>query len=75
MDNSRQSLELWALKDGKPHSLGLVRNVLGDTMLKVSHTDPRVQGAAALAVSMEPIGGSPTGLPTAASSARALSRR
>jgi len=64
MDNSKQSLELWALKDGKPRSLGLVRNALGDTMIKVSHTDPRVQGAAALAVSMEPMGGSPTGQPT-----------
>lgn len=63
----RQSLELWALpKDGKPRSLGLVHNAPGDTMIRVSASDPRVQGMNALAVSMEPMGGSPTGQPTGA---------
>jgi anti-sigma-K factor RskA len=65
MDNQRQSLELWAmLPDGKPRSLGLVVNAMGDTMMHIDPADPRVQGARMLAVSMEPMGGSPTGQPT-----------
>ena len=63
----KQSLELWVLpKEGKPRSLGLVTNAMGDTLIKITATDPRVQGANALAVSMEPSGGSPTGQPTGA---------
>lgn len=62
-----QSLELWALpKDGKPRSLGLVANAMGDTMIRVAGDDPRVRNASVLAVSMEPRGGSPTGEPTGA---------
>jgi anti-sigma-K factor RskA len=62
-----RSLELWVLpKEGPPRSLGLVHNGMGDTMIRVAATDPRVQGANALAVSMEPPGGSPTGRPTGA---------
>jgi anti-sigma-K factor RskA len=63
-----RSLELWVLpKDGgAPRSLGLVYNVPGDTMLHISPSDPRVRDAKALAVSMEPAGGSPTGRPTGA---------
>ena len=62
-----QSLELWVLpKEGKPRSLGLVTNAMGDTLIKITAADPRVQGANALAISMEPIGGSPTGQPTGA---------
>jgi anti-sigma-K factor RskA len=63
-----RSLELWVLpKDGgAPRSLGLVYNVPGDTMLRISVGDPRVRDAKALAVSMEPAGGSPTGQPTGA---------
>ena len=60
-----RSLELWALPyEGKPRSLGLVDNRTGDTMMNLMPTDPRVQGVKALAVSMEPAGGSPTGQPT-----------
>ena len=59
------SLELWVLpKEGAPRSLGLVTNAVGDTLIKITTADPRVQGANALAVSMEPPGGSPTGQPT-----------
>ena len=63
-----QSLELWAMpaKGGAPRSLGLVTNAMGDTLIKIAGNDPRVQGVNALAVSMEPMGGSPTGQPTGA---------
>jgi anti-sigma-K factor RskA len=37
---------------------------MGDTLIKVSASDPRVQDVNALAVSMEPPGGSPTKQPT-----------
>lgn len=58
-------LELWVLpKDGKPRSLGMVKNDMGETIIHVTEADPRVQGANALAVSLEPAGGSPTGQPT-----------
>ena len=59
-----KSLELWALpKDGKPRSLGLFRND-GDTRLVLAPSDARLAGMTALAVSLEPGGGSPTGQPT-----------
>ena len=60
-----KSLELWVLpKGGAPRSLGLVSNVPGDTMIRIPSTDPRLRDASALAVSLEPPGGSPTKLPT-----------
>ena len=60
-----KSLELWVLPtEGSPRSLGLVANVSGDTMIRMRRTDARMQGATALAVSLEPAGGSPTKLPT-----------
>ncbi|MGZ5572590.1 MAG: anti-sigma factor, partial [Usitatibacter sp.] len=60
-----KGLELWVLpKEGAPRSLGMVANAMGDTLITITATDPRVQGANALAVSMEPAGGSPTGQPT-----------
>ncbi len=59
-----RALELWALpKDGKPRSLGLFRNA-GDTRLVLTPDDKRLAGMTALAVSLEPAGGSPTGQPT-----------
>lgn len=62
-----QSLELWAVPpEGKPRSLGLVVNAMGDTMMQIPPDDPRVKGAKMLAVTMEPMHGSPTGEPTGA---------
>ena len=56
-----KSLELWALpKEGKPASLGLVSG-RGITALS-KHRVP--SDTKALAVTMEPLGGSPTGQPT-----------
>ena len=64
-DMGTKSLELWVLPtQGKPRSLGTFSNVPGDTMIKITTADPRVKGAYALAVSVEPAGGSPTGQPT-----------
>ena len=62
-----QSLELWALPaQGAPRSLGLVANEMRDTMIRIDPDDPRVQGVKMLAITMEPMGGSPTHLPTGA---------
>ena len=58
-----KSLELWVLpKDGAPRSLGLVANT--DTVVRLRANDARLQGGTALAVSLEPAGGSPTKAPT-----------
>ncbi len=58
-------LELWVMpKDGKPRSLGMVKNEMRETVIHVASSDPRVQDAMAFAVSMEPMAGSPTGQPT-----------
>ena len=60
-----RGLELWVLpKEGAPRSLGMVDNATGDTIIHITSADPRVQGAQALAISMEPAGGSPTRQPT-----------
>jgi len=60
-----RSLELWVLPtEGAPRSLGLVPNTSGDTLIRVRTSDARMQAASALAVSLEPAGGSPTQLPT-----------
>lgn len=62
-----KSLELWVLpKEGAPRSLGLVKNAAGESSIAISPNDPRVQGANALALSVEPAGGSPTRQPTGA---------
>ena len=63
-DTSR-SAELWVIAgDGVPHSLGLLRNS-GNSSLAVNPGNrARLAPGATLAVSLEPIGGSPTGLPT-----------
>ena len=60
-----KSLQLWVMPEhGAPRSLGLVRNEVGDTLITIQPTDPRVRGARMLAISAEPPGGSPTDQPT-----------
>jgi len=64
-DMPGKGLELWVLpKEGKPRSIGMVRNDMPETVIRIAENDPRVQGASALAVSLEPMTGSPTGQPT-----------
>ncbi|MGB9150584.1 MAG: anti-sigma factor [Burkholderiales bacterium] len=56
--------ELWALpKGGPPRSLGLVSEQ-GETVLLVPNTMQGLTDIPALAISLEPKGGSPTGQPT-----------
>lgn len=59
-----KALELWVLpKSGPPRSLGLIANER-ETRVRLAAADPRLAAANALAVSLEPRGGSPTGQPT-----------
>jgi anti-sigma-K factor RskA len=56
-----RSFELWAVPgQGAPRSLGLLSNAAATTVRPAE----ALRGAAALAVSLEPSGGSPTGAPT-----------
>lgn len=56
-----QSLELWAVPPaGAPRSLGIVRADAATTLLRAQ----LLSDTAALAVSIEPAGGSPSGAPT-----------
>ena len=62
---SDASLELWALPSGgKPKSLGLVPAASEGTMRLAAPADASLGNVPVLAVSLEPKGGSPTGLPT-----------
>ena len=59
------SLEIWALpKDGKPRSLGLVPAGARGTIQLAALADQTLSDVPALAISLEPRGGSPTGAPT-----------
>ncbi len=59
------SLEIWALpKDGKPRSLGLVPAGPLGTVQLAALADKTLSDVPALAISLEPRGGSPTGAPT-----------
>ena len=59
-----KSLELWAVPhDAAPRSLGLVSNDT-ETRIRILPSDLRMAHATALAVSLEPPHGSPTGRPT-----------
>ncbi|HEX5128917.1 MAG TPA: anti-sigma factor [Usitatibacter sp.] len=65
VEKEGKGLELWVLdKDGAPRSLGMIPNVKGEMKLKVRLDDPRLKDAHALALSSEPMQGSPTKQPT-----------
>ena len=56
--------ELWVVtKDGKARSLGII-NDFSDTRIVLVDIDGRLADGAVLALSKEPMGGSPTGQPT-----------
>jgi anti-sigma-K factor RskA len=60
-----RSLELWALpQGGKPRSLGVVSSQERSNLKLLAVADQSLGDVPALAVSLEPPGGSPTGQPT-----------
>jgi anti-sigma-K factor RskA len=62
---SGRSLELWALpRGGAPRSLGLVSSAERSNIKLAAVADRSLGDVPALAVSLEPPGGSPTGQPT-----------
>jgi anti-sigma-K factor RskA len=62
---SGRSLELWALpRGGAPRSLGLVSSEEKANLKLIAVADRSLGDVPALAVSLEPPGGSPTGQPT-----------
>ena len=64
-DTAGKSLELWVVPhEGAPRSLGVMPNRAGDTLITITATDPRVRGAASLAVTLGPEGGAPGGKAT-----------
>lgn len=64
MADAQRSAELWVIAgDGVPHSLGLLPTRGGRMPVNTANR-ARLAAGATLAVSLEPIGGSPTGLPT-----------
>ena len=50
-------------KDGAPRSLGVINDTT-DTRISVAGLDARLANGALFAVSLEPLGGSPSGAPT-----------
>jgi anti-sigma-K factor RskA len=62
---SGRSLELWALpRDGKPKSLGVIGAAERAELRLDAPADKSLGNVPALAISLEPQGGSPTGQPT-----------
>lgn len=61
---SDRDYELWSLKDGKPQSLGVLkRSAERVVQLDARHLET-LHRSQLLAISLEPLGGSPTGTPT-----------
>jgi anti-sigma-K factor RskA len=59
-----KDFELWVVpKEGAPRSLGLV-SYEHDTVVRVANLDAVLKEGVAFAISKEPTGGSPTGVPT-----------
>lgn len=57
--------QLWLIEGkGKPVPLGLFRQVGGSTFVATARTGRPIPAGATLAISIEPVGGSPTGQPT-----------
>ena len=61
-ENAGHSFELWAIAGGAPHPLGLLPPQPAEGLMLSAAALPPPGGA--LAISQEPPGGSPTGLPT-----------
>jgi anti-sigma-K factor RskA len=65
MDAGGKAPELWMIPaDGKPRSLGLIPDRKAATMLVAPAHRQMLAAGVVLAVSLEPVGGSPTGAPT-----------
>lgn len=65
MDAGGKAPELWVIPaDGKPRSLGVVADKSAATMVLPQDRRAMMSEGVTLAVSLEPAGGSPTGLPT-----------
>jgi anti-sigma-K factor RskA len=63
--DANRSAELWVIAgDGVPHSLGLLHTVGASSFAVSLDNRARLAAGATLAISLEPVGGSPTGLPT-----------
>jgi anti-sigma-K factor RskA len=63
--SDQRAMELWLIPPGdRPHSLGLIESGRAVKMNVPPDLVPRMTSDAVLAVSLEPPGGSPTGLPT-----------
>jgi anti-sigma-K factor RskA len=56
---------LWVIPaDGTPHSLGVLRTQGATALTLRPENRQRIAAGAVLAVTVEPVGGSPSGLPT-----------
>lgn len=65
LTDAKRAAELWVIPaGGTPHSLGLLERHGGTALALTPANRARIAAGATLAVSLEPIGGSPTGLPT-----------
>ncbi|MDB5704867.1 MAG: hypothetical protein JWN66_1983 [Sphingomonas bacterium] len=63
--DANRSAELWVIAgDGVPHSLGLLHTAGGSSFAVGADNRARLAAGTILAISLEPVGGSPTGLPT-----------
>ena len=57
--------QLWLIEgQGKPQPLGLFHQIAGATFVATAKTSRPIAAGSTLAISIEPIGGSPTGQPT-----------
>lgn len=65
MDAGGKAAELWVIPaGGQPRSLGVISDKAAATMVLPAYRRALIAGGVTLAVSLEPQGGSPTGLPT-----------